>query len=1120
MKRTGAQQQAIESNARRICVAAGAGSGKTRVLVERIMRLLRQEVGLEQVVAITFTEKAAAELSERLRAAFREAAAGGDPQTVNYWRALERRLPAARITTIHGFCARILREHALAAGIDPAFTMLDATQGLLLRQRTVREALETRLDAEDPAFTTLAVEFGIDTLHEILVRLLAERGATEAAFARLPDTDDSVEHWRDGLGSIAIDAHRARLGRLPGSVTVARYRADLRRFDDTCSKDTDKRVVLHRAYHEMLNAIDSAEGPIAVERALESVAGLSAQGTRAKNWTLSPEGLEALKDIHQQIKTWVAGLVLPEANPTVELRAAEYTRALAQAFTQCADVYTAAKDALPALDFDDLILRTEALLRDQPAVRARVAQGIAHLLIDEFQDTDGVQLALAELLAEARPGPSLFIVGDAKQSIYGFRGAEVQVFGEAQARAERAGGAVIPMRQNFRTRAHVLAFINALFGESHLLDAVERPYAGLDPFRAAADDAPAVEVLLPPAIEDGNVEDYRTAEAELLATHLRRLVDDPQQTIEDPETGQPRPIRYADIALLFRTTTHLGIYEEALRRAGVSHHVGAGATFYRQQEVCDLANLLRVVADPWDEAALFATLRAPCIALRDDSLLLLAQEGLARTFNARRRLADFPEPEVLARAHTLLDELREYRHAPLPELVRRALDMSGLEAIALAQHHGLRRAANLRKTLDAAHTLAAGGGGLRTLIDYLETVRVHEVREPEAPLQPAGDGAVMLMTVHGAKGLEYPVVGLVDITAGTGSGNRSKHPFAMRRGLGIVLCGSDEKGDRDTPQLKAVLQTLVKEAEAEESARLLYVALTRARDRIILSGSTESRQYAASWLGTIDKTFGDVFQGEATAFGREGWSGRILRTAVQGGGYAGAAASEAPVDHEALRRRIAPVTAVAARQRIVSVSALLDAIAGGVLVGAPSHSASAAEARRRGTMVHAVFEHWSPGIAVEALAERVAHACALNPGEQTALAQSLPELLARFAASPWPARLAAAGTRREVPFLIPLGESLLNGTLDVLFADGTVLDYKTGTPNSLERYELQLRLYAAAVRRLVGTLPPACALYFCDTGETHPVAFDAGQLDETLAAAIRALAATPPDSEAVNVGDQ
>ena len=794
---------------RDLCVVAGAGSGKTTVLTERFVHLvLEGGVEMQRILTLTFTDRAAVEMRERVARALGER--GRDD--------LRRDTASAWISTFHSFCARLLKENAIEAGVDPAFAVLTEGEASILLERTREEVVERILAEEPGRLDPLARLAGGTGGLEELVGILLDRcrgldggiGPVFAAASEVPDVGPGMALLRKALAALAAGAGEYTEAGARRAEAVA---AAARGLDGP--------------------ADDLPEAVAAVAKAVN----LQVKG-------LAKENLAAVRAAAE-----------PLLDDLVGVRAAPVARTLASLVAELDGAYADARDERGALDFHDLERRALGLLRDHPGVREEVRTRFDHLLVDEFQDTNPVQEALLSLL---RTPDRLFVVGDPKQAIYGFRGADHGGFLRAREAAGERG--TVLLRENFRSRPGILAFANAVLGPAFAGGLpVQVPWQDLVP-GASFDIAPGpcVELHLVEGSRGESAGELRVVEAGLLADRLRALVEGGESAVtrRDRE-GNPlaRPLAWSDAAILLRATTDVKIVERALADRDIPFQVVGGRGFYEAREVVDLANLLECVDNPRRELALAATLRSPFAGLDDDALLALAEERRRRKGSlGDLLLCDGPvrvdglAPEGRRRAEAfraVFRELRDLRsRGRLVELVERALEGTGFALASLLRPDGRQAAANLRKVREQARAFEAdGAGGLGEFSAAVRRLRLREVRETEAPL--ASEDAVSILTVHQAKGLEWPLVVLPDA-------GRAVPPVAdpvLLEGGRASLSLQGPDGPLRTRLWKADAEVR-KAREAAESMRVLHVAMTRAREHLLVS-SVRSRKGVGPWWRAV-----------------------------------------------------------------------------------------------------------------------------------------------------------------------------------------------------------------------------------------------------------------------------
>ncbi|GAX88992.1 UvrD-helicase domain-containing protein [Effusibacillus lacus] len=851
-----AQLKAIVNLDDDLLVAAGAGSGKTWVLTERYMEMLVRGARPSQIVAITFTELAAAEMKRRIRGAVQKwIDETADLAGKKRLRQIYRELDSAIISTIHGFCMRLLKEHPVEAGIDPMAEMLEPDDADRLLERVVEEVLEDALREQFEGIQPLYAAWGgrsgiaqallsayqaIQTFDYSIEQILDDTGTS---FARLR------EQIRDTVAAIdrIVDAIvRPELGALLESKKPPQYAFHM----EAWVAHWQERSALLRSW----DGIVRPEVRQTIKDLLKTV------------WKKS--GSEALKEAHEQIKQQLLPrLMRSELAPD----AMERVRFFCGLLSTLDIRYRQLKEQLHMLDFHDLEQLAAKMLEDCPEVAVVYGKRFRFLMIDEFQDTNRLQKSILDRISSQNGNLKRFLVGDGKQSIYKFRGADVDVFQEVEEehRSDGSGKRLIDMGINFRTQAGIICYINDFF--ENLMRSAEAKhvrqvrFAPLHAARNPGHGDACVEFLLNQAAED---EDAREAEADLIARRIRELVDGNRPLVYRKKAGEreetAHPVRFGDIAMLFSATTHLSVYEQALQKYGVPYIVEKGRHFYKKREIADICSWLSAIADPGDETSLAALLRSPVFALSDETLFWLAQEGsLASGLAAFSKEPVVFKEKLQAEEYTktlwAVEKLAEWREScrfrPLADFLRSILDESGYLQVLLAGFGGEQRYANVLKLVDLAEEMQRRDGyGLGQFVKHLRRMRDEEVQETEAQLgsgSGTGGGAVRLMTVHASKGLEFPVVILPDLKRSIAAGDAGR--CIIRPGMGMGLKG-ERFGDSASEGALEVqgdgLYHIMKEQENErellEEHRKLYVAMTRARDYLILV-MTKPKTDMPSW---------------------------------------------------------------------------------------------------------------------------------------------------------------------------------------------------------------------------------------------------------------------------------
>ncbi len=811
-------------------VDAGAGSGKTTMLVRRVERLVIDAgVPLRHIAVITFTEKAAAELRDRIRRGFAAAAAdtGLDPDARQRAADAVDEVDGAAISTLHGFAQRLLTEHPVEAGLPPRIEVLDEVASQLeftARWNRFRRLLLDDPRWERPILLADACGIGIDDLRAIAV-----------AFDDNWDlVDERVERTATDPPALLLD------GLISGMASLADVVADCSDPDDKLA-DCIRRVVAHA---ERLRAADDQYEQLALLRDPSPFKGCR-HGQKG-NWPGVP--LPALRDDLAAYKSAAAGLV--------EDTGAQAVRCLAAAVAGFTLDAAAARRAAGRLEFHDLLVLARQLLRDPThgaSVRASAGARYRRLLLDEFQDTDPIQLDLAVLLAAdpAEPSPEqlpwdqipladgrLFVVGDPKQSIYRFRRADVTLYLAARHHLCQAAGRVpVTLTANFRTVAPVIDWVNETFGrlirpaEDRALADAQPEYQPLDAVRPALPGGPPVLLLGADAHDVGtSADEVRRREAADVAAALVRATSEGWKVSD--RHGGVAAARWGDCAVLLPARTSLPALTDALDRAGVPWRAETSSLVYATREIRDLLAALRAVADPSDELALVSALRSSLYGCGDDDL---AEYRV--THGGRFRLGAPPpaslpadHPVVEAMAHLSALSADRPWHSP-SELLDRLVRERGVLELGVVGGRPRDLWRRVRFVIDQARAWAdVEAGSLRDWVGWATRQGDERSRVTETVLPETDDDSVRILTIHGAKGLEFPVTVVSGLSTRIG---------ARRPRVQVVFPTGEEVGYKVGSQVRT--QTFVEHEPIEEQldhherVRLLYVACTRARDHLVVS---------------------------------------------------------------------------------------------------------------------------------------------------------------------------------------------------------------------------------------------------------------------------------------------
>jgi ATP-dependent helicase/nuclease subunit A len=1138
------QSRAIQTRQVSVALSAGAGCGKTFVLTERFLayfdrrdRPAAQPSDLGRAVAITFTERAAREMRDRIRRKCHDRLMTAEPQDAPYWADLLRGLDNARISTIHSFCASLLRSRAVEAGIDPQFEVLEQAQADTLLSEVIDDELRRLLAEREPVAFEMATRFDLALLREMLRTLVLDCTSDQFASWLQISPDQQVACWEACfrervLGAVVRQVSESAAARTILSI-IREHVPDHGAMRSRCE------VLLVQ-----LLAIASAADSRAIQSHLDEIqTNARVQGGGgAKAWE-SPEVYAAFRDAATELRKRV-----DEARPfaTFDPRAAREAAEIGgQLLAMAGGVhrrFARNKQELNVLDFNDLLSGARQLLAD-PAhreLRTRLASQIDLLLVDEFQDTDPLQVELVRALCdEDIAGGKLFFVGDYKQSIYRFRGADPHVFRSLRDRTPEQGRQKLTL--NFRSQPAILQFVNGLFWHD-----LGDDYEALRPERPQVSPTPAVEFLWARGADDTkeNKETQRRREADWIARRVRALIDGQQPIVcgASVEAGRPaaRAAQPGDFAILFRALSNVEIYEEALRRHGIDYYLVGGHAFYAQQEIFDLLNLLRTLNSRADLVSLAGVLRSGFFSLADETIFWLSghPEGLASGLFAAEHPAEIP-PEQSERARfaaTTLAQLRQCKdRLRICDLIDEALARTGYDAVLLNEFLGERKLANLRKLVEQARSFERGD--FFGLSDFIAQLALFVARQPEEPLaatQAEDTNVVRLMTIHQSKGLEFPIVIVADV-------DRRRHdasaPVHFDAELGPLVRLPETVRGKAPPGGYELWRFLEKSQEAAELHRLLYVATTRAADYLILSSNITRLEAAEGpWMELLARRF-DLASGRLIgSLPRDEPRPEVRVTSEEPPLPRSGRSRSKKVDLDQVvdnvmaasrvfqpgRRPIDLVEPDWSARRQYSFSRLAGTLHRHREPTEPIDSDEAApvDARGLGTLVHAVLAAMEFNQPID-LPNLVKLHALRHLSEDSADAKEALEMIERFAASPRARELAAAKeSHAEVEFLLrwppdelPRNQAvehqvLVRGYLDRLYQDSAgrwhVLDFKTNRVRGGEvaqqaaAYEMQMLVYALATERILGSAPASLTLHFLRSGAEHPFAWNEAARQRTI----------------------
>lgn len=1132
---TQSQQKALEAT-RHVSVTANAGSGKTLVLVERYVSLiLSGKARVSEVVAITFTEKAASELKRKIATKVAERiAAAPDHRTRLKLEELREELSGAVIDTIHSFCSRILREFPVEADVDAAFTVIEEIDRNVLRERAVRQTFEMVLGNKHP-------HPGREEVFELL-RSLGKRKVLDIVHA-LVRKRELVDRWlrSEGLFSRSDDEI---LQLWSTTLTDSIHRA----MDDPLVTQ-DLTLLVHaikeKERKSAREAFETFEGSRSVSERVSAFVQLAGM-VLTKNGKLReifPDPDDMLQEAARRLRRTRDLVQLHGPGDEEQHRSLlKQIRLLLAIYQEVIQRYDAAKAEGAYLDFDDLQLRTRKLLENEKICQ-KLSQRFKYIMVDEYQDTNLLQYeVLLPLLSNLQKG-NLCIVGDPKQSIYRFRDADVSVFNRTKRDILRVAGpeSAVTLGESFRLLRDVAAFINLVFssvmkGED---DEFEMPYEPL--LCGRQNEAPGrVELLLP--ADDAQPD--ALSEEEMIARRILQLRHQRYQIFGKDEV--PHPLRFRDVAILLRSRTKLGRLEQALNRYHVPYLVTGGVGYFQTQPVYDFYHYFRFLLNTEDDVALVGILRSPFFNVSDAELLEfrlknphgVLWDGMKKGNAALER---FP---AIARAATILrDDLEVASRLTTPELIDRIIEQTAYMGFAAGVSRAEQLLANLEKLKRVARQYT--DRGFTTLYDFtarLQRLIDEQEEEGQATVDVDAD-AVRIITIHSAKGLEFPVVFLPSLDRDF---RFDKEPYLDEQ-LGFAFQPS-EKDEQAVPIVKFIKERTRAKTIAEER-RVFYVGCTRARDLLVLSASewkATSSSNCLSWLMNVldidphDDAPQKIFD----------VSTQCLR--LTNGGYVSNTVhhqlpvyvvrpkdlswDEAIEAHEAVkpepptRVHIEPILAgdgneVFSASKIRTYLECPSKYYLRYVVGLPSSTVRLfndavddeedTEIPRdlRGRAFHYVMQHIATigddrGKIQQELKNFIARDSYSILSEPSVELEALTDsVLAVVGSSFWKEVQRSSESRTEFTIAARLEPDIILGTLDRVYRDSdgvwTVLDFKTDavTEETLRekilRYEPQVKFYALLVRKFFGcSRVRACLLFSALVDSPARFEFSSDELDE------------------------
>lgn len=875
MQLTPSQQEALNIE-RHVCVTAGAGSGKTTVLVERYLKILREGnvKSPREIVAITFTEKAAAEMKERIIKELSPQETHEGIEQSNPRQRLREGMGSAHISTVHAFCSRVLREFPFQAGVPANFNIIQGIDQKLLLQQTIKNTLkEIATDTTDrhrAELTRLLQRYGgQQKLVDFFSAMVNQRDIIEHLIREIYD-DRNTSNIREGWEQSAQIELMATIGQLMSGINIVEF---IRCLNIVLKVAKGKKAEETKKLTEQLESLyDQNPDSPEIQNLLKEIADLiTTQDDNIRTISFLPKSIDRT-EIMDQIKFLEPTAKKIKDLPTLEKDKTDSedetdddfligtTRDLLTLYERILTEYQNTKLSQGKLDFSDLQIKTRDLLKSNEEIRQELVSRHKYYMIDEYQDTNELQYNLVMWLTNELKNANLFIVGDPKQSIYAFRGAEVSIFEKTSQKIVENGGLNISLTENFRSLSTIIAFVNYFF--ARLMGAgsgnkFEVPYESLTKARPTQPDG-SIEFLF------GTKDEGTADESALIARHIKNMkLNEEAVWARKNAKEAEHPIAYGDIAILIQSRTHLPNIEHALLEAGIPYLTTGGIGFYQRQEIYDIWNYLNFLNDPIENhASLVGILRGPAFGISDTQLYEISRQA-ETNFWEKVQVYQGCTDNLNRAVATLKKHIEIAYRMSVNQLILTIVNETGLIGTLKAGKQGQQRWANYQKLLEFARNFDADEDK-QTLTDFIEFLDIlidEEPREGQAPMEPSAN-AVEIMTIHAAKGKQFPVVILPCLDR---RGQTDREPF-IDDTLGIGFSPLNPKKDY-AKTAPAIVERMKKQANAKaiaEKKRVLYVGTTRAEDRLILSGSLPTNrkpQQMLEWLHKhlrIDKEAGEL----------------------------------------------------------------------------------------------------------------------------------------------------------------------------------------------------------------------------------------------------------------------
>jgi len=1166
---TDEQRAAIGNISESLPLTAGAGSGKTFVLTHRYFQILaEQDADLDEILTITFTDKAATQMKQKIRNLLSRYAQQEIPEEFppickesfqnpehQVWQELLDKFQQSYISTFHGFCARLLREVATEVGLDPEFAVMDEQTTALRRPEILRRTIFQLIEADDESIAMWLQYFSVYQILEKFGGMLKNRSRYEKLADYYIGKDQANPKSVDILLTDIQNRYEKEVEPVVSGLSQHPvWREISATLQSLVPQDPADNFYEHYQALKMSQEILVTESTVLekVNTWLTIEENLKSKGKKG-NW----EGVD-FTDFKKQMLSFREDILSPALkglaifDESIERIAIQLAQAGTKIYETVLGQYQDWKQQHNYYDYDDLLFETVRVLNNYPDIRRNYNQQFEHILVDEFQDTNPIQYDLVNLLrldSEENEAAKLFVVGDPKQSIYRFRGTEVRLFNKAK---KELSGADHPLQLSFRSQPALLEWFDVCF--SRIMGTEESAKTSLEEFEQyylplqanrenLQPDRPHVSIQI---VEIKSEDDEDTIEnrIQVEAAHIAEYLQSGLTEISvEANSGETRSARFGDVALLFRKTTHLKQYEYALQLAGIPYYTVGGKGFYSKQEILDLITVLRAFVQPEDNITIAGVLRSALFGLSDEGLFWLS-DSVSNNFNWSNFLYDsqLMVPKNLSESDQIAlkmarEKIQRWRtikdRISVGQLVEMICTETGYFGILGASKDGAQKVRNVEQFIEMAYQFSQTiGASAYGFVQYLHTLE-QESESEEAEVYAGEYNAVQLMTIHKSKGLEFPVVIVPNIDSG--GNNKIQKDFYPEIGWALSWDNLEFSGDDQKMRTIAYyqIQDIEKKQSLAESKRLFYVASTRAKDHLMLSGIVKGDDAVNKVLNKDAETKDDWMVWTLGVLNNLGWNPGQSKVDLNNStieilhhdyvnvdSLPGAAEiiGEPTSSEDQLESETSTVTLsleeIQRRWKVDSPQIVLEEVTPSMisdfatseerfrenhLLGFPDlqqlyRPKDGLAGPQFGVLAHAVVERWletrpeSPDALIQ---ERVQHSIFRDSREAITL---LKAMIDRFGNSSLFRMIEGKSIQTEVPFLTKISGRPLTGNIDLVIENNehsySIIDLKSDTINDnddlekkKETYRFQLLAYAYALKTARGSLPDLLGLYFLRTGD-------------------------------------